>query len=75
MVDGARLIRKATPHWRCPERRSALVPGKEAPNLISQDLAKGRRTEIDYINGLVCRKGATAGVPTPLSELAVDVIH
>jgi 2-dehydropantoate 2-reductase len=65
----------AAPDLLLGKGQPALVPGKEAPNFISQDLAKGRRTEIDYINGLVCRKGASAGVPTPLNELAVDVIH
>ncbi|MFC2007354.1 ketopantoate reductase family protein [Chloroflexota bacterium] len=39
----------------------------------SQDILKGRRTELDYINGLVVKKGQEAGVPTPLNE-AVTLI-
>ena len=31
----------------------------------AQDLARGRPTEIDYLNGLVVRRGAALGVPTP----------
>ena len=35
---------------------------------------KGRKTEIDYLNGLVLRKGAEIGVPVPYSAAAVTVI-
>lgn len=35
--------------------------GKEARSVILQDQVKGRRTEIDYVNGLVVRKGREAG--------------
>jgi ketopantoate reductase len=31
-----------------------------------QDLQHGRRTEIDAINGAICRYGAEAGVGHPL---------
>lgn len=31
----------------------------------AQDLAKGRRTEVDFMNGYVAAKGAEAGVATP----------
>ncbi len=41
---------------------------------IGQDLAKGRRTEIDYTTGYVAAKGAAAGVPAPTqAELAMLV--
>jgi 2-dehydropantoate 2-reductase len=33
---------------------------------MAQDMIKGRRTETDYINGLVAAKGAEIGVPAPL---------
>lgn len=36
-----------------------------------QDLSQGRRTEIDQINGEIVRRGAAAGIPTPLSEALV----
>ena len=44
----------------------------EARSFFHQDILKGRRTEVDYINGLVSRKGKEAGVPTPANDLAVD---
>jgi len=40
----------------------------------AQDIDKGRRTEIDFINGLVVRKGHEAGVPTPLNETITRVV-
>jgi len=35
---------------------------------MGQDMAKGRRTEIDFLNGLVVEKGREAGIPTPANE-------
>jgi 2-dehydropantoate 2-reductase len=32
-----------------------------------QSLERGRRTEIDYLNGYICEKGKALGVPTPLN--------
>jgi 2-dehydropantoate 2-reductase len=34
----------------------------------AQDIDKGRRSETDFINGLVVQKGNEVGVPTPLNE-------
>lgn len=44
--------------------RSRIGPNSQAST--AQDFRRGRRTEIDYINGLVARKGEEAGVPAPL---------
>ena len=65
----------ATPEALLGKGQPAIVPGREAPNFISQDLAKGRRTEIDYINGLVAAKGRDVGIATPVSDRAVDIVH
>jgi 2-dehydropantoate 2-reductase len=40
-----------------------------------QDLEKGRRSEIDYINGLVCKKGREYGVLTPFNDKIVELVH
>lgn len=40
----------------------------------AQDMAKGRRTDIDYINGAVCRKAAEVGVPVPCQRAIVDLV-
>lgn len=35
----------------------------------AQDLARGRRTEIDHLNGLVVRRGQALGIPTPANRV------
>jgi 2-dehydropantoate 2-reductase len=42
---------------------------------MAQDVAKGRPTEIDYMNGHVVAKGLEKGVPTPVSAGVVDIMH
>jgi 2-dehydropantoate 2-reductase len=37
-----------------------------------QDVLKGRRTEIDYLNGEVVTAGARLGVPTPMNAAVVN---
>jgi 2-dehydropantoate 2-reductase len=39
-----------------------------------QDILKGRRTEIDFINGLVADKGDEAGLPAPTHKALVEVV-
>ena len=34
----------------------------------AQDLARGKPTEIDHLNGYVVQRGAALGVPTPLNH-------
>jgi 2-dehydropantoate 2-reductase len=40
----------------------------------AQDFAKGRRTEIDFINGLVVQKGKEVEVPTPLNAAITRLV-
>lgn len=40
----------------------------------AQDLARGKPTEIDHLNGLVVRKGRALGVPTPANRLLVALV-
>jgi 2-dehydropantoate 2-reductase len=35
----------------------------------AQDLARGRPTEIDYLNGLIVRRGEALGLPTPANRV------
>jgi 2-dehydropantoate 2-reductase len=47
------------------------------PNQYSstaQDMARGRPTEIDYLNGTVVRTGAQLGVPTPVNRLLQTLV-
>ena len=47
--------------------------GEGRPSML-QDVMKGRRTEIEYLNGYVAAKGAEAGVATPVCEAIADLI-
>ena len=40
----------------------------EAMSSTAQDLARGRNTEIDSLNGLVVQRGVELGVPTPVNQ-------
>lgn len=44
------------------------------PSLI-YDLEKGRKTEVDFINGSVVSAGKECGVPTPMNAKVVKLIH
>ena len=41
---------------------------------MGQDMAKGRRTEIDFLNGFVVRDGARAGIQARANERLVDIV-
>ncbi|HEV8436605.1 MAG TPA: 2-dehydropantoate 2-reductase [Methylomirabilota bacterium] len=44
------------------------------PSLL-QDVMKGRRTEIDHLNGYVSRQGKKLGVKTPVNDAVVELVH
>jgi len=45
-----------------------------ATSSTAQDIARGRLTEIDSLNGYVVRRGAALGVATPVSEILVTLV-
>lgn len=46
-----------------------------ARSSMADDLARGRKTEIDYLQGAIVALGAKAHVPTPVCRRVVDAIH
>ena len=44
------------------------------PSLL-QDILRGRRTEVDELNGFVVAEGKRLGVPTPFNEAIVREVH
>jgi 2-dehydropantoate 2-reductase len=72
--------RPGTPAWAeatdllCAEGRKRTGKRDNASSLL-QDLRKGRRTEIDYFNGVLADLGASLGIPTPVSALVTQTVH
>lgn len=44
------------------------------PSML-QDVMKGRRTEIDYLNGYVSQQGKRLGVATPVNDAVVEAVR
>jgi 2-dehydropantoate 2-reductase len=59
---------------RFPERdfvQAAIDLGPTMPTALSstaQDILRGKRTEIDSLNGFIARKGSQLGIPTPVNQ-------
>jgi len=69
-LDAAHGVGREEVHSKWVERGRILGAGR--PSLL-QDVMKGRRTEVDYLNGYVVRKGREVGVPTPMNQAVVEV--
>jgi len=41
---------------------------------LAVDLEQGRRLEVDWLSGTVCRLGQAAGIPTPFHRVALGVL-
>jgi 2-dehydropantoate 2-reductase len=54
-------------------RNSQQRSEQQRPSM-GQDMQKGRRTEIDFINGVVVEKGREAGIPTPTHEKLIAAV-
>jgi 2-dehydropantoate 2-reductase len=47
-------------------RLADAMPG--ATSSTAQDIARGKRTEIDHINGYIARQGELLGIPTAVNR-------
>ncbi len=47
----------------------------EARSSMWEDFAAGRRSEIDYLNGAVCKLGADINMPTPVNDKMVELVN
>lgn len=72
LLDYKGRIKKALSFFIIPIaiRKHALLRAS-----MLQDLEKGKKTEVDAINGVVCAFGRKVGVPTPMNDKIVDIIH
>ena len=80
-VQGKDIVRLF--YWTNPVKRAVsrlILPvamKKHAaiePSML-QDLKQGKPCEVDAINGVVCAWGRKTGVPTPVNDQIVRVIH
>jgi 2-dehydropantoate 2-reductase len=55
-------------------RKQAEDMEENAHSGMAQDLAKGRRTEIEYMNGYIAVKAAEAGLAAPTHDAIVSLI-
>jgi 2-dehydropantoate 2-reductase len=53
----------------------AAGPGRNWRSSMAQDVIKRRRTEIELMNGHVMNKGREVGVPTPVTDVIVDIVR
>ena len=72
LLDYKGRIKKAFSFFIIPIaiRKHALLRAS-----MLQDLEKGKKTEVDAINGVVCAFGRKVGVSTPMNDKVVDIIH
>ncbi|MEI7431333.1 MAG: 2-dehydropantoate 2-reductase [Betaproteobacteria bacterium] len=52
--------------WEAVERIARTMPNQLSST--AQDLARGKLSEIDFINGHILRKGAALGIATPINQ-------
>jgi 2-dehydropantoate 2-reductase len=60
----------------CDEQRfkdSARTAAGQKPSM-GQDMEKGRRTEIEFLNGLVVREGAKLGIPCRANAVLTEIV-
>jgi 2-dehydropantoate 2-reductase len=53
-------------------RIAQTMPGQYSST--AQDLARGKKTEIDHLNGFVVRKGEALGVPAPVNRVLLALV-
>ena len=63
-ADGVTLDLDAS--LQAMQRLAATMPSQHSST--AQDMARGKRSEIDHLNGTVARRGAALGVPTPANQ-------
>ena len=72
LLDYKNAVKKAVSFAIIPLaiRKHALLKAS-----MLQDLEHGKKTEVDAINGSVCAYGRKVGVPTPMNDKVVEIIH
>ena len=53
----------------------AMRKHKKLVSGMLNDVLNGRKCEIDFVDGIVCKEGARVGVETPLCAKIVELVH
>ena len=72
LLDYSNAIKKAFSFFIIP---IAIRKHSRLKASMLQDLEKGKRSEVDAINGAVCVYGRKVSVPTPMNDKVVEIIH
>lgn len=72
LLDYSNCIKKAFSFFIIP---IAIRKHAKLKASMLQDLEKGKKTEVDAINGVVSSFGRKVGVPTPMNDMVVDIVH
>jgi 2-dehydropantoate 2-reductase len=64
----------ATKHFDDHRLAEVSKGGGEHRPSMGQDMVKGRRTEIEFLNGLVAKKGDEIGIATPANVVLTDIV-
>ena len=53
----------------------AIKKHKKLLSGMLKDVQRGRKCEIDYVDGVVVKEGVRVGVETPLCKQIVEIVH
>lgn len=74
-MSSLELKRKEDIPERIQTLRKLIEPSRLLKASMLQDLEKKRKTEINYINGIVSIKAKEVGIATPFNDLVVELIE
>jgi 2-dehydropantoate 2-reductase len=69
--EGDEAARRASDEERL--RQGKRTAAEQRPSM-GQDMVKGRRTEIEFLNGLVVREGEKVGLPCRANAVLTDLV-
>lgn len=67
-LSSASTMKKLSEHMIAASK--ALNEGRPS---LAQDVLKGRKTEVEFLNGLVVHHGLEQGIPTPINKAVLDL--
>ena len=72
-VASAARVRVPGDSWQAVQRIAQTMPGQLSST--AQDLARGKPTEIDHLNGFVARRGEVLRVATPVNRALTALVR